>query len=48
MSKIALITGANKGIGRALTEKMLNENFFLSEQVERVKLKTLSLKIFIH
>jgi len=29
MSKIALITGASKGIGKALTEKMLNENFFV-------------------
>ena len=29
MNKIALITGASKGIGYALTEKMLNENFFV-------------------
>lgn len=29
MNKIALITGASKGIGRALTKKMLNENFFV-------------------
>lgn len=27
MKKIALITGASKGIGKALTEKMLNENY---------------------
>ena len=29
MNKIALITGASKGIGKALSEKMLNENFFV-------------------
>jgi len=29
MKKIVLITGASKGIGKALTEKMLNENFFV-------------------
>ena len=29
MNKITLITGASKGIGKALTEKMLNENFFV-------------------
>jgi NAD(P)-dependent dehydrogenase (short-subunit alcohol dehydrogenase family) len=29
MKKTVLITGASKGIGKALTEKMLNENFFV-------------------
>ena len=29
MKKIALITGASKGIGKALAEKMLDENFFV-------------------
>lgn len=29
MKKVVLITGASKGIGKALTEKMLNENFFI-------------------
>ncbi len=29
MKKVVLITGASKGIGKALTEKMLNENFFV-------------------
>ena len=29
MKKIALITGASKGIGRALTEKLINENYFV-------------------
>jgi NAD(P)-dependent dehydrogenase (short-subunit alcohol dehydrogenase family) len=29
MKKIVLITGASKGIGKALTEKMLNTNFFV-------------------
>lgn len=29
MKKVVLITGASKGIGKALTDKMLNENFFI-------------------
>jgi len=29
MKKVVLITGASKGIGKALTEKMLNENYFV-------------------
>jgi len=29
MKKTVLITGASKGIGKALTEKMLNKNFFV-------------------
>lgn len=29
MNKTVLITGASKGIGKALTEKMLNENYFV-------------------
>jgi len=29
MKRIVLITGASKGIGKALTEKMLDENFFV-------------------
>ena len=29
MKKIALITGASKGIGWALTEKLINENYFV-------------------
>ena len=29
MKKIVLITGASKGIGKALTEKMLNNDFFV-------------------
>lgn len=29
MNKVALITGASKGIGKALSEKMLNENYFV-------------------
>jgi len=29
MKKVVLITGASKGIGKALTEKMLYENFFV-------------------
>ena len=29
MKKVVLITGASKGIGKALTEKMLNKNYFV-------------------
>ena len=29
MKKVVLITGESKGIGKALTEKMLNDNFFI-------------------
>ena len=39
MNKIALITGASKGIGRALTEKMLNEDFFVIGTSRNGKIK---------
>lgn len=39
MNKIALITGASKGIGKALTEKMLNENYFVIGTSRNGKIK---------
>ena len=39
MKKIVLITGASKGIGKALTEKMLNENFFVIGTSRNGKIK---------
>jgi len=37
--KVVLITGASKGIGKALTEKMLNENFFVIGTSRNGKIK---------
>jgi len=39
MKKIVLITGASKGIGKALTEKILNENFFVIGTSRNGKIK---------
>ena len=39
MKKVVLITGASKGIGKALTEKMLNENFFVIGTSRNGKIK---------
>ena len=44
MSKIVLITGASKGIGKALTEKMLDESFIVigtsrSGKIQRIQHK---------
>ena len=46
MNKIALITGASKGIGKALTEKMLDENFFVIGTSRSGKIKNFEHKNF--
>ena len=44
MNKIVLITGASKGIGKALTEKMLNKNYFVIGTSRSGKFKNLEHK----
>ena len=46
MNKIALITGASKGIGKALTQKMLDENFFVIGTCRTGKINGLKHKNF--
>lgn len=46
MKKVVLITGVSKGIGKALTEKMLNENFYVIGTSRNGKIKDFERKDF--
>lgn len=46
MKKIVLITGASKGIGKALTEKMLSKNFFVIGTSRNGKINNIKHKDF--
>jgi NAD(P)-dependent dehydrogenase (short-subunit alcohol dehydrogenase family) len=46
MKKIVLITGASKGIGKSIAEKMLNENYFVIGTSRNGEIKNLEHKDF--
>jgi len=46
MKKVVLITGASKGIGKALAEKMLNKNYFVIGTSRNGKIKDFEHKDF--